>query len=225
MVDSPHKDAEQRVTGSEKLHFLSHEVFLLRLRFARNRCGNARCSHLQWQWAGYHSVSDSSLWSWERSLSMITYTLHLTSEQSKTTVVFSVLARYSNLPQVLTELACLLHTPTLASFCRAAALLAKANDSLLTSQLNQKASQSFQIFSLLRVRWSAPKYASVPTVIPVPKRRNLKSTVYQICVISYDASGSVLRCRLTALRREVVAFISASLSQWVCGMSASRQQH
>lgn len=36
MVDSPHKHAEQRVAGTEELHFLSHEVLFLRLRFARN---------------------------------------------------------------------------------------------------------------------------------------------------------------------------------------------
>lgn len=47
MVDSPHKHAEQRVAGTEELHFLSHEVFFLGLRFTRNGCGNAaRRSHL-----------------------------------------------------------------------------------------------------------------------------------------------------------------------------------
>lgn len=47
MIYSPHHHAEQRVAGSEELHFLSNEVFLLGLRFARNRCGNtARRSHL-----------------------------------------------------------------------------------------------------------------------------------------------------------------------------------
>lgn len=47
MVDSPHDHAEQRVAGTEELHFLSHEVFLLGLGFARNGCGNAaRRSHL-----------------------------------------------------------------------------------------------------------------------------------------------------------------------------------
>lgn len=40
MVDSPHNHAEQRVAGTEELHFLSNEVFFLGLRFARNRCGN-----------------------------------------------------------------------------------------------------------------------------------------------------------------------------------------
>ncbi|TNN59508.1 hypothetical protein EYF80_030323 [Liparis tanakae] len=41
MVDSPHQHAEQRVAGTEELHFLSDEVLFLGLRFARNSCGNA----------------------------------------------------------------------------------------------------------------------------------------------------------------------------------------
>lgn len=36
VVDSPHDHAEQRVAGTEELHFLSNEVFFLGLRFARN---------------------------------------------------------------------------------------------------------------------------------------------------------------------------------------------
>lgn len=47
VIDSPHEYAEERVAGTKQLHFLSHEVFLLRLRFARNRCGDAgRRSHV-----------------------------------------------------------------------------------------------------------------------------------------------------------------------------------
>lgn len=51
MVDSPHNHAEQRVAGTEQLHFLGDEVFLLGLGFARNWCGNAaRRSHLSVNW-------------------------------------------------------------------------------------------------------------------------------------------------------------------------------
>lgn len=47
MVDSPHHHAEQRVAGTEELHFLRDKVFFLGLRLARNGCGNAaRRSHL-----------------------------------------------------------------------------------------------------------------------------------------------------------------------------------
>lgn len=47
MVDSPHHHAEQRVAGTEQLHFLRDKVLFLGLRLARNGCGNAaRRSHL-----------------------------------------------------------------------------------------------------------------------------------------------------------------------------------
>lgn len=39
MVDPPHEHAEQRVAGPEQLHFLSHEVLLLRLGLARQDGG------------------------------------------------------------------------------------------------------------------------------------------------------------------------------------------
>ena len=35
VIDPPHQDAQHGVTGSENLHFLLHEVFLLRLPFGR----------------------------------------------------------------------------------------------------------------------------------------------------------------------------------------------
>lgn len=47
MVDSPHQHAEQRVAGTEELHFLCDKVLFLGLRLARNGCGNAaRRSHI-----------------------------------------------------------------------------------------------------------------------------------------------------------------------------------
>lgn len=47
MVDSPHHHAEQRVAGTEELHFLCDKVLFLGLRLARNGCGNAaRRSHV-----------------------------------------------------------------------------------------------------------------------------------------------------------------------------------
>lgn len=53
MVDSPHDHAEQGVAGTEQLHFLGDEVFLLGLRLARNGCGDAgRRSHVQGKVAG-----------------------------------------------------------------------------------------------------------------------------------------------------------------------------
>lgn len=39
VVDPPHEHAEQRVAGPEQLHFLSHEVLLLRLGLARQDGG------------------------------------------------------------------------------------------------------------------------------------------------------------------------------------------
>lgn len=48
MVDSPHDHAEQGVAGTEQLHFLGDEVFLLGLGLARDGCGDAgRRSHVQ----------------------------------------------------------------------------------------------------------------------------------------------------------------------------------
>lgn len=40
VVDPPHEDAEQRVAGPEQLHFLRHEVLLLRLGFTRQGGGD-----------------------------------------------------------------------------------------------------------------------------------------------------------------------------------------
>lgn len=57
VIDSPHEHAEQRVAGTEELHFLGHEVFLLGLRFARNRCGDAgRRSHVSSKLGGCCSL-------------------------------------------------------------------------------------------------------------------------------------------------------------------------
>lgn len=62
MVDSPHHHAEQRVAGTEELHFLGDKVLFLGLRLARNGCGNAaRRSHL--------SANQQLLWkSWQNVL-------------------------------------------------------------------------------------------------------------------------------------------------------------
>lgn len=47
MVDSPHHHAEQRVAGTEELHFLRDKVLFLGLGLARNGCGDAaRRGHL-----------------------------------------------------------------------------------------------------------------------------------------------------------------------------------
>lgn len=43
MVDSPHNHAEQRVAGTEELHFLCDKVLFFGLRLARNGCGDAAC--------------------------------------------------------------------------------------------------------------------------------------------------------------------------------------
>lgn len=39
VIDAPHQDAQHRLTGSENLHFLLHEVLLLRLPLGAQRVG------------------------------------------------------------------------------------------------------------------------------------------------------------------------------------------
>lgn len=97
MVDSPHKHAEQRVAGTEELHFLSNEVFFLGLRFTRNGCGNAaRRSHLKANWlvnavcAIISTVSSLEAGTVATGSRLThTSTIHLASSQIKAPQIFS----------------------------------------------------------------------------------------------------------------------------------------